>query len=371
MAARRLAILGCRGIPAAYGGFETFAEEIAVRLSERDIEVTVYCESSSDRQLDEYKGIRLKYIKAPSIGVLTTVFFDIRCLWESRKKFDVVYMLGYGSSLFCFIPRIWGTRVWINMDGIEYKRSKWGTLARVWFRFCESCAMWTANRLIADAESIKEYLLSRHSCDVAFSVIPYGADVPVHTDEVSVLSEFEIKPFAYYVVICRLEPENPILEIINGFIASKSQNLLIIFGDISISTAYVQKITSVHDPRIRFVGTLYNREELYMVRQNARAYFHGHSVGGTNPSLLEALASGNNVVVHDNPFNREVAGQLGKYFLNEEDVTGIVAEIDSYSEEELRREEARHYIRTKYSWEHIADLYYQLLDRDFEAINMS
>ena len=147
----KIAILGTRGIPAAYGGFETFAEEVAVRLAKAGVEVTVYCESGQGAEPAEYQGVKLRYVPSPACGPLTTVLFDLRCLWNARKDFDAVYMLGYGAAQFCFIPRLFGSRVWINVDGIEWARAKWSGLAKAYFRLMEWFSMRTPNRVIADA----------------------------------------------------------------------------------------------------------------------------------------------------------------------------------------------------------------------------
>jgi hypothetical protein len=176
---KKIAILGTRGILARYGGFETFAEELTVRLAKKGLGVTVYCEAGSFEQPALYKGVKLVYIPSPSLGSFTKILFDLSCLWHARKKFDVVYMLGYGTSLFCLIPRLYGAKVWINMDGIEWARAKWNFAAKVYFKIMEAIAVRIANRIIADAEGIKHHLQSRHSRMQSCSVIPYGADVVI------------------------------------------------------------------------------------------------------------------------------------------------------------------------------------------------
>jgi hypothetical protein len=169
----RLAILGARGIPARYGGFETFAEQLAVRLVERGQSVTVFCEKVDGAE-EQHKGVELRHIPALRLGPLSTMFYDAACLWDARSSFDVIYMLGYGSSALCWLPRIWGTKVWINMDGLEWARGKWGRIARWYLRLSEAMAMWTPDRIIADAAAIKENLQSRYRKLPPCDVIPYG-----------------------------------------------------------------------------------------------------------------------------------------------------------------------------------------------------
>ena len=213
----RLAILGSRGIPAHYGGFETFAERLAVGLRERGFDVTVFCESGEASAPNVYQGITLHYVPSPSLGPLQTIVYDLGCLWAARKGYDVVYMLGYGAAPFCFIPRLWGTEVWIDPDGLEWKRAKWGFVAKNYFRLMEWISLRTANRIIADAEAISAILTSRHGKLKACTVIPYGCEVIETPPPAEPLSEWNLVPDDYYLVVCRLEPENHVLEILEAF----------------------------------------------------------------------------------------------------------------------------------------------------------
>lgn len=360
----KLAILGTRGIPARYGGFETFAEELAVRLVGRGVDVTVYCAAGGGAAPESYKGVRLEYIPSPHIGPLTTVLFDIRSLIDARKGFDAVYMLGYGVSAFCFIPRIYGSEVWINMDGIEWGRAKWGIGARVYLKTMEAFAMRTPNRIIADAGGIKDFLEGRHRRVPPCDVIAYGAHVVDAAPQDAVLGEMRLKQDGYYLVVCRLEPENHLLEIIKGFNASGSVLPLVIVGNHNIDTSYVRDLKAAGGEGVKFVGAVYDEVKLKALRYYCKAYCHGHSVGGTNPSLLEALGCGNLVIAHDNPFNREVAGDAGVYFKGPEDIPGLMAAIESMSVAERREisARARLIIKERYDWDKIADMYLRLLN---------
>jgi glycosyltransferase involved in cell wall biosynthesis len=359
----KLAILGTRGIPAQYGGFETFAEELSARLVQQGIEVTVYCEAGDEEGDATCRGVHLVHLPAPRLGPLSTIVFDLRCLWHARKSFDVVYMLGYGSSLFCFLPRLWGSAVWINMDGVEWARSKWGTSAKLWFKLMESAAMWTPDRVIADAEGILRHLQSRHARLPAVSVIPYGAPVVDRAPDAGPLEEWRLAPGSYYLVVCRLEPENSVKEIIQGYLQTESELPLVVVGGIAPATKYVQELLPLNDGRIRFIGPVYNTNKLQALRYHARAYFHGHTVGGTNPSLLEALGCGNMVIARDNLYNREVAGEAASYFLRSHDLAGIVRSVETYSPEQRRRvrQLAQERIARFYNWECITDIYCETL----------
>ncbi len=355
----KLAILGSRGIPASYGGFETFAEELAVRLVKRGIEVTVYCEGGEEGGEATYQGVNLVHIRTPHLGPLTTIIFDLLCLWHARKAYDVVYMLGYATSIFCFIPRLWGSEVWINMDGVEWARSKWGALAKLWLRTMEAVAMWTPDKLIADADGILQHLQSRHVRHPPVSVIPYGAPVIKVAPDVGLLEEWQLTTGQYYLVVCRLEPENSVKEIVKGYLQSKSEHPLVIVGSIDPATEYVKELLLLNNTRTRFIGPVYDKRKLQALRFHAFAYFHGHTVGGTNPSLLEALGCGNLVAAHDNRFNREVAGGIATYFQNDHDIAECISRLEYCPQEQLSRVKtmAHERINNRYSWDRITDTY--------------
>lgn len=358
----RLAILGTRGIPARYGGFETFAEEIAVRLAGAGVDVTVYCEASADTRPASHRGVRLVHVPATPCGPLTTVVFDLRSLWHARRGFDVVYMLGYGAASFCFIPRFWGTRVWLNVDGIEWARAKWGRIARLYFKVMEALALWTPDRVIADAQAIRDHLRARHARQKEISVIAYGAPMVGAPPDPALVSEWNLTPDGYYLVVCRLEPENHVREILEGFSASSSTRSIVVIGNHLSGTEYVARLRALNDPRIRFLGSVYDQATLQALRFHAFAYCHGHSVGGTNPSLLESLGCGNAVVAHDNPFNREVARDAAVYFTSAREFAARLAELENAEPERLRmRERGRAIIGSDYAWDGIVEQYLALL----------
>ena len=309
-----------------------------------------------------YRGVRLVYVSVPSLGPMSTILFDLLCLWRARRGFDVVYMLGYGASLFCFIPRLFGSNVWINMDGLEWTRSKWSWPGRVWLKVMEGIAMWTPNCIIADADAMQANLAARHSHMPRCEVIPYGAQVVEQPPSVDLLAEWGLEPSGYYLVVCRLEPENHVLEVLRGYTASDSAAPLIILGDHRVTNAYVTQLLAVKDERVRFVGTVYDQDKLRALRYYSRAYFHGHSVGGTNPSLLESLGCGNVVIAHDNVFNREVAGDAACYFASADAIPALVAQIEA---DEPRvaamRSRAREIAAGRYTWKKVTEHYLRLL----------
>ena len=363
----RMAVLGSRGIPAKYGGFETFAEELATRLAATGFEVDVFCEAEEKLPEGFYKGVRLIYIKRYRIGPFTTILFDIASFWKARKQYDLVYMLGYGAGFFAFVPRLWKTKVWINMDGVEWARSKWSYLARLWFKSMEWTSIRTASRVIADAEAIKMHLIRRHGSRHECSVIAYGAYPVIAAPNPSGLKNWGLERDRYFLVVCRLEPENHVLEIIRGFIASGSEKRLIIVGEIRNPGPYVSKLIATEDERVLFIGTVFDKELLTCLRFYCHAYFHGHSVGGTNPSLLEAMGCGNLIIAHDNGFNREVLGNTGVFFKDENTIPDVVRKIEELEPgHQQLKTGALARIVEKYSWEQIASQYVELLGSDLQ-----
>lgn len=360
----KLAILGTRGIPARYGGFETFTEKLAIGLSRLGHQVTVYCEAGEPAPPAEFHGVKLRYISSPALGPLQTILYDLQCLWDARTGYDVVYMLGYGAALFCAIPRFWGTEVWINPDGLEWARAKWNAAGKAYFRLMEWTALRVANRIVADSAAVADSLAGRHGELRSCTVIPYGCEIVDTTPGIEPLAEWALVPGSYYLVVCRFEPENHVLEILRAFQQSQSARQLIVVGNHCAPTRYVRELNSIRDPRIRMIGTIYDQDKLTSLRAHAFAYIHGHSVGGTNPSLLEAMGCGNLIFAHDNPFNRETLGNCGVFFSSLADLTQA---FDRMEMEEGRGAEWRKAViaraRAKYRWAEIISSYAALLER--------
>lgn len=357
----KLAILGTRGIPAEYGGYETFAEELAVRLAQRGHEVTVFCEKGQGNTDKSYKGVRLEYVHAPSLGPLSIVWFDTHCMLRVGGNYDVAYLLGYGAGAFVWVPRIFKTPMWVNMDGLEWKRSKWPWYGRAYLKINEWCAAKFSSGMIADAEGMRLYLRDAYGSGPAIEMISYGADLVDAPPSAALLESFGLTPQNYYLVVCRLEPENHVKEIIKGFNLSNTDKQLIVVGNSDANTPYVREILLTAGEKVRFVGSCYDKQKLQAVRYFAFAYFHGHSVGGTNPSLLEAMGCGNQVIAHDNVFNREVAADAAEYFLSPSDIPAIIESFEKDNAGAAKRSEIAHErIRSIYSWDRIADQYEQL-----------
>lgn len=353
----RISILGSRGIPASYGAFEVCAEKVGEGLVQRDCKVAVYCPRNQAYQDSSYKGMDLVYTYHPP-GGLGSLVYDVVCLLKaSFLPSDVLLVLGHSSSPFCLFPRLMGKKVVINTDGLEWKRSKWGKLPRLWLQFTERVSTKTANQLVSDSTGIADYFQEKYGKESVY--IPYGTEFPELDPEIVSYSSQS----SYYLVVMRMEPENRILEIVQGFSQSDTTKELVIVGP---STPFFggEVLPLVEeDSRIKYLGPIYDREQLFRLRIGSFAYIHGHTVGGTNPSLLESLASRNLVIASDVPFNREVLGDAGFYFSTREDLVSCLEEVESL--EDWRRKSRTEWLYERvslyYTWDKVTDSYYELL----------
>lgn len=374
-----IAILGTRGIPARYGGFETFAEQLSTRLVKLGFAVTVYAEAEqSEAQIQYWKGVNVQPITAPRWGAASALGYDLKCLWHARHNFDLVYMLGYGAAFACFLPRWYGVPVWINVDGLEWARSKWGWMARSYLRIMEWMAGYVANRIIADAQAIADRFSRLYPGAAPCSYIAYGASilnagVEADPSAASILQRFDLKDRGYFLVVARLEPENHVLEIVQGYqiyLHEGGRLPLVIVGDHTAATKYCHNLRSFSEGSVHFTGPIFEDKVLQALRLGARAYIHGHSVGGTNPSLLEALGCGNIVIAHDNRFNREVLGDCSiGYFRTPKDVARALRDVENLDAIDVQQyqEQARGIIRGRYTWEKIVAQYEALILEEFRA----
>jgi len=377
-----IAILGTRGIPAKYGGFETFAEKLSTSLVQQGISVTVYAESGQQQaQAKTWMGVNVQPIVAPHWGAASALGYDLKCLWHARRSFDLIYMLGYGAAFACFLPRCYSVPVWINVDGLEWARSKWGWIARSYLRAMEWLAGHAANRVIADAQAIADRFSRLYPGTAPCNYIAYGAPILTGEDEnalpyASILRTLDLEEGKYFLIVARLEPENHVLDIVQGhkiYLREGGKLPLVIVGDHTLATKYCQNLRSLACKNVQFLGAIFEKITLQALRLGARSYIHGHSVGGTNPSLLEALGCGNIVVAHDNPFNREVLGDCSAgYFRNPKDVALALHKVENFNETDMQKlqEDARAIIRERYTWEKIVDQYKALILEEVRSRGM-
>lgn len=312
-----LRILGIRGVPAAHGGFETFAERLAPYLVERGWRVIVYCQQEGREPLrqDVWKGVERVHIAVAGDGPASTIRFDWASTLHAAKHDDLCLVLGYNTAAFMAALRMRGVTSVINMDGIEWSRAKWGPVAKTWFWLNERAGAWLGNYLVADHPEIAKHLATRASSS-KIHTIAYGADRIAQADAAPV-QVLGLVPGQYVTVIARPEPENSLLEIVRAFSRRRRGKQLAVLGNYAATNAYHQEVKRAASDEVRFLGAIYDHAVVSALRFHSAAYVHGHRVGGTNPSLVEALGAGNAVLAHDNPFNRWVAGPGAAYFGDE------------------------------------------------------
>jgi glycosyltransferase involved in cell wall biosynthesis len=357
----KIAIVGTRGIPACYGGFETFAEELSTRLVEKGHEVTVYGRSNIiDYQGRWYKGVQLAILPTISHKYLDTVVHTfISLVHVLFRDFQIVLLCNAANSPFSFIPRMRRKKVIINVDGIERKRAKWNALGRLWYRFGEICATIFPDVTLSDAKVIQDYYRETYGKETVF--IPYGATVE-KASTTDVLRKFGVKPGNYMLYVSRLEPENNCHLVINAFEQVETDMSLVIVGDAPYSQTYIEGLKATKDPRIIFTGYVFGsgyRE----FQSHAYCYIHATSVGGTHPALIEAMGFGNCVIANGTPENREVVRDAAVIF--EENSAADLAEkirmvVNGHISVDDYRGKAVRMIEEHYTWEKITDAYEKL-----------
>lgn len=350
----RIAIIGTRGIPNRYGGFEQFTEYIAPMLVERGYELYVYNSSGHPFKGTHWKGVNIiaRHDPESQLGTIGQFVYDFNCIMDARRRnFDIIIQLGYTSSSiwsFCF-PR--SAYIITNMDGFEWKRAKYSRPVQWFLRHAEKWAALYSDFLIADSGTMQEYIKERYQRQAHY--IPYGATVFDKPDE-TVLSNFDLSKYAYNMLVARMEPENNIETIIRGHLASNSPHPLLVIGN--HQNAFGRYLTNKYvDKKIIFYGAVFDLETLNQLRYHSNFYFHGHSVGGTNPSLLEAMASQALIVAHNNVFNRAVLEDDAYYFQNSNDIARLLNAGRPGSGDAARINNNLEKIRTRFSWEHVAD----------------
>ncbi|MDR7334839.1 DUF1972 domain-containing protein [Roseateles asaccharophilus] len=309
-----LRILGTRGVPAAHGGFETFAEYLALYLVRQGWRVIVYCQEEGSGPVfqDTWEGVERVRIPVAGDGAKSTIVFDWKATMHAAQHRDLCITLGYNTAVFCALLRLKGVRNVINMDGIEWSRAKWGPVAKTWFWMNDWAGCWLGDHLVADHPEIKVHLTSRVRPDKV-TVIAYGADRVVDMPDAPVRA-LGLEPGRYLTLVARAEPENSILEVVQGFSAQRRGVTLAVLGKYNDDNAYHRAVKAAASDEVRFLGAIYDKPVVQALRFHGLAYVHGHQVGGTNPSLVEALGAGNAVIAHDNRFNRWVAGPKALYF---------------------------------------------------------
>lgn len=357
-----IGMVGTRGVPARYGGFETAVEEIGFRLAARGHRVIVYCRSTdTDQQPSPYRGMTLVHLPSVRIKVAETLSHTaLSVIHPTLRHADVCFLFNAANSPFLSVLKLRGIPTAVHVDGLEWKRSKWSGLGRSYYKQCERLAVRLANELIADAVGIQEYYKTVHKVDSNY--IPYGApilgELPLER-----LKDLGLLPGGYHLIVARLEPENHVSEILQGYTASTAREPMVVVGDAPYSRDYVSKLHSLAktDGRLTMMGSVWDQELLDVLYAGALTYWHGHSVGGTNPSLLRALGAAAPVAAYDVNFNREVAGAAGLYWTKPEDVSRLVAEVETDRDStRARGADGQASVAKRYNWDLVTDDYERL-----------
>ncbi|MBZ0114577.1 MAG: DUF1972 domain-containing protein [Thermoanaerobaculia bacterium] len=360
----RVALIGSRGIPARYGGYETLMEELAVRLSERDLDVTVYCRShNTPRTLKSYRGVRLvvlptlrgKHLDTPVHTLLST-------LDAAFRRFDAALVVNSANAIFLPILRLTGIPVALHVDGIEKRRAKWGRLGWAVYAVSERLACRLPNVLISDADVIHDHYLEKYGA--ASEMITYGvtADVPPTTPT---LERLGLQSRGYLLYVSRFEPENNPHRVVEAYASVPGEMPLLMVGGAPYSDDFIASMKERADQRVLFPGPIYG-EGYRELLGHAYAYIHATEVGGTHPALVEAMGYGNCTVVNDTPENREVAGPDALYFSAQEpsSLAAVLGHLIDTPEEAARgRLSAAARASERFDWEVVADQYAALFRR--------
>jgi glycosyltransferase involved in cell wall biosynthesis len=352
----KIGILGTRGIPNAYGGFEQFAQYLAQGLHRKGNEVYVYNSSEHPYRDKEWNGIHIIHCSdwEKRIGTAGQFVYDYNCFRDAAgRKFDILLQLGYTSS------SIWH-RFWpgeavniINMDGLEWKRSKYNRLTRKFLLRAEGWAVKHGDILVADSIGIRDYILEKYGRQSVY--IPYGADIPAVFDP-KIPERYGLVRDGYYLLMARMEPENNIEMIIRGWMSSQKSKPLVLIGN--PGNRFGQYLVrSYRHERLHFIGAIYDASVVNALRHFSSLYLHGHSVGGTNPSLLEAMACGSSIAAHNNDFNKSILGDDACYFASPNQVCDILETNRDAGAIKAWQTNNMEKIRDIYTWDRIINDY--------------
>jgi glycosyltransferase involved in cell wall biosynthesis len=353
----RIGILGSRGIPNHYGGFEQLAEQLSYGLVSKGHEVFVYSSHNHPYSEKTWNGVHIIHCYDPEylMGSSGQFIYDLNCILDSRtRKFDVVLVLGYTSS------SVWGrllprdSVIIFNMDGLEWQRNKYSGNARRFLHYAEKLAVKYSDFYISDSPVIQTYYLNKYKLPT--EDIAYGAKLTTK-ENINILHAFGVEPYRYFILIARMEPENQIEAVLDGYAVSNTDCHFLVVGN--MGNAYGKRlIKKFHqDKRIHFTGALFDEKTTHSLRLYSKLYFHGHSSGGTNPSLLEAMASHCLIVAHNNPFNRSVLEEDALYFSTGSDIKFLIEQFKPGPLEEQMVSRNLEKIRTKYNWENVTGHY--------------
>lgn len=352
----RIAILGIRGVPANYGGFETFAEQFGSRLAARGHAITVYGRSRYvARGRTEYRGMRIVRLPAPRSKYLETVVHSLfAALHALGRRYDLIYVCNSANVPAVILLRVFGRRVVLNVDGLEWQRAKWNSIGRWYYRVCAWLAAHLPVHLVTDARVIQDYYLRAYGRVTDY--FPYGTDLEPIADD-GTLGRLGLEADRYVLYVSRLEPENNAHVVVEAYTSVSTDLPLVIVGDAPYASAYIARLHATQDPRIRFVGAIYG-DGYRVLRSHARIWVQATEVGGTHPALVEAMGFGNAIVANDVPEHRETLGDAGRYYRGAAELAAALQDLlDHPAAIRRMRAEAHERARSRYGWDAITDAY--------------
>jgi len=356
----RIAMVGTRGVPAQYGGFETCVEEVGARLVGRGHEVVVYCRGLSEDSPAEHRGMQLVHLPAVRLRSMETLSHSALSVGHLvRHGADAVLMFNAANAPLLPALRARGLRVATHVDGLEWQRAKWAGAGRRYYRRAESLAVRWSDHLVADAQGISDYYDREFGAPT--TLITYGA--PVLEQETSRLSELGLTAGGFHLVVARMEPENHVDVVVDGYVRSSARLPLVLVGSAPYAAEYTERVHALADDRVRLLGALWDQQMLDQLYTGALTYLHGHSVGGTNPSLLRAVGAGTATDAFDVDFNREVLGDTGRYWRTAEDVRVLLESTEQSPEGALARGQRTQTRAAAYDWDDVATGYEDLCAR--------
>lgn len=357
----RLAILGTRGVPGNYGGFETFAEELGTRLVERGHDVTVYCRiGNSTGRPRRHRGMQLVHLPSIRLKSAETLSHTLlSALHAAARRFDIVYVCNSANAPICYVPLLRRQKTVLNVDGLEWQRAKWGGLARRYYLWAAQLAARMPIAVVTDADVIQTYYRTHFGRETR--CIPYGTELYERGHLAGHVRAIGLEPDRYLLYVSRLEPENNALLVVKAYSLVETDLPLVVVGDAPYAKSYIDEVRAAADDRVKFLGYRFG-EDYHALQANARAYIQATEVGGTHPALVEAMGHRNAVVAHDVPEHREVVGDAGSYFAyrSPEDLAERMRELiqDPELVRDLRRR-AEVRVRAHYSWDAVTDQYEQ------------
>lgn len=371
----RIALIGTRGVPARYGGFETCVEEVGARLAARHHDVVVFCRpapvvsaefgavdrAETPTKADSYRDMHLVHlpiVRRRSLETLSHTALSV--LHPALRRTDAAIVFNAANSPLLPILRARRVPVATHVDGLEWLRAKWGPLGRRYYRLAESLAVRWSDEIIADAQGIADYYWSEFGAPSA--LLAYGAPITA-PETASRIEELDLSPGKYHLVVARFEPENHVLEIIAGYQQSRAELPLVVVGSAPYADRYTNQVRQLAGPRVRLLGGVWDQNQLDQLYAHALTYLHGHSVGGTNPSLLRAAGAGTSTIAYDVSFNREVLGDQGVYFSTGTDVAREIIRAEADPAGAVRRGACLQRAVTRYNWDDVTDGYEALCRR--------